>query len=265
MATNHIAQGLRLLANPNVCRMFIAYVVSYTGTAMAPIAMAFGVLELTGSAADAAFVIAAPTAASIVVLLLGGVIADRTSRKRIMVFAEVTAMTAQCTIAWLFISDNATVPLLTGCMLVNGIAVAFHAPAATGLIIQLVPRAELQATNALLGIARNSAVALGAALAGVLVATVGPGLTLLIDGLSFGFSAILVSLLRPVAQERTPPQSVLRYLHLGWQEFSRHTWLWVIVLQFSLIVAAMEAVFGLLGPAVARDLMGGPTDWGFIA
>ena len=110
MATNHIAQGLRLLANPNVSRMFIAYVVSYTGTAMAPIAMAFGVLELTGSAADAAFVIAAPTAASIVVLLLGGVIADRTSRKRIMVFAEVTAMTAQCTIAWLFISDNATVP-----------------------------------------------------------------------------------------------------------------------------------------------------------
>ena len=80
MATNHIAQGLRLLANPNVSRMFIAYVVSYTGTAMAPIAMAFGVLELTGSAADAAFVIAAPTAASIVVLLLGGVIADRTSR-----------------------------------------------------------------------------------------------------------------------------------------------------------------------------------------
>ena len=45
MATNHIAQGLRLLANPNVSRMFIAYVVSYTGTAMAPIAMAFGVLR----------------------------------------------------------------------------------------------------------------------------------------------------------------------------------------------------------------------------
>ena len=54
--------------------MFVAYLVSYTGTAMAPIAMAFGVLELTGSAADAAFVIAAPTAASIVVLLLGGLL-----------------------------------------------------------------------------------------------------------------------------------------------------------------------------------------------
>ena len=54
--------------------MFVAFLVSYTGTAMAPIAMAFGVLELTGSAADAAFVIAAPTAASIVVILLGGLL-----------------------------------------------------------------------------------------------------------------------------------------------------------------------------------------------
>ena len=54
--------------------MFVAYLVSYTGTAMAPIAMTFGVLELTGSAADAAFVIAAPTAASILVLLLDGLL-----------------------------------------------------------------------------------------------------------------------------------------------------------------------------------------------
>lgn len=157
MAQNHVAQGLRLLKNKNVNRMFVAYLVSYTGTAMAPIAMAFGVLELTGSAADAAFVIAAPTAASIVVLLLGGVVADRTSRQRVMILAEITAMAAQCSMAALFISDTATVPLLTACMLVNGLAVAFHAPAATGLIVQLVPKNELQATNALLGIARNSA------------------------------------------------------------------------------------------------------------
>ena len=56
------------------------------------------------------------------------------------------------------------VPLLTACFLVNGLSVAFHAPAATGLIVQLVPKSELQATNALLGVAHNSAVAGGAAL-----------------------------------------------------------------------------------------------------
>ena len=99
MASNHVAEGLRLLKSPNFNRLFVAYLVTYTGTAMAPIAMAFGVLELTGSAADAAFVIAAPTAAATVVLLLGGVIADRTSRQRVIVFVELTAMAAECTIA----------------------------------------------------------------------------------------------------------------------------------------------------------------------
>ena len=72
---------------------------TYTSTAMAPIVVAFGVLELTGSAADAVFVIAAPTAAAIVVLLLGGVIADRKSRQRVIVLAKLTAIAAQCTIA----------------------------------------------------------------------------------------------------------------------------------------------------------------------
>ena len=87
--------------------MFVACLVSYTGIAMAPIAMAFGVLELTGSAADAAFVIDAPTAASIVVLLLGGVVADRTSQQRVMILAEITAMAARCSMATLFISSTA--------------------------------------------------------------------------------------------------------------------------------------------------------------
>ena len=116
---------------------------------MAPIAIAFGVLELTGSTSAASIVIAAPTIASIVVLLVGGVLADRTSRQRIIVFAEGLAMFAQFFIAFLFLSDKATVPALTVLMLVNGIAVALNAPAALGLITQIVERDELQAVNAL--------------------------------------------------------------------------------------------------------------------
>ncbi len=131
--------------------------------------------------------------------------------------------------------------------------------------VQRVPKNELQATDALLGIVRNSAVAGGAALRGVLVATVGPGTTMLIDGLNPGFFAVLVLSLRPLTQLRPAPKSALQDLRLSWQEFTRHTWLWVIVLQFSLFVAAGKTVFGLLGPAVTRDLMNSPTDWGFIA
>ena len=100
---------------------------------------------------------------------------------------------------------------------------------------------------------------------GVLVATVGPGTTLLIDGLNLGSFAVLVLLLRPLTQQRPVPKSVLQDLRVSWQEFTSNTWLWVIVLQFSLFVATGKTVFGLLGPAVTRDLMNGPTDRGFFA
>ncbi len=232
---------------------------------MAPIAIAFGVLELTGSTSAASIVIAAPTIASIVVLLVGGVLADRTSRQRIIVLAEGLAMFAQFFIAFLFLSDKATVPALTMLMLVNGIAVALNAPAALGLITQIVERDELQAVNALLGTARNGAVAGGAALGGILVATLGAGVTLMIDAASFGVSALLVMSLKPRLQIQPEKASVIQDLRLGWKEFTSHTWLWVIVLQFSLVVAALESVFGLIGPAVALEHMNGAIDWGFIA
>ena len=232
---------------------------------MAPIAIAFGVLELTGSTSAASIVIAAPTIASIVVLLVGGVLADRTSRQRIIVLAEGLAMFAQFFIAFLFLSDKATVPALTMLMLVNGIAVALNAPAALGLITQIVERDELQAINALLGTARNGAVAGGAALGGILVATLGAGVTLVIDAASFGVSALLVMSLKPRLQIPPEKASVIQDLRLGWKEFTSHTWLWVIVLQFSLVVAALGSVFGLIGPAVALEHMNGAIDWGFIA
>ena len=232
---------------------------------MAPIAVSFGVLELTGSALDAAVVLAAPTLASVFVLLFGGVVADRTSRKVVIVCSELVAMSAQMALAYLFIAGAASVTSLTAFMLLNGVAMAFHGPAAGALIVQLVEREELQATNALLGVARNGAMMGGAALGGLLVAVWGSGVTLLLDAISFGISAMLVLSLRARLQQRPAPASLLTDLRLGWREFTSHTWLWVIVLQFSLVVASYESTMGLLGPAVARSSLGGPLYWGFIA
>lgn len=265
MSDEGFRAGIRVLRRPDVARLFTAYLVTYAGTAIAPIAMAFGVLELTGSTRDAAVVIAAPTFAAIIALLFGGVLADRTSRQLVMVGSEALAMLAQFAIAFLFLSGTATIPALTALMLVLGIAMALNAPASMGLIVQIVDREDLQSLNAILGTARNGAMAGGAALGGVLVATVGAGTALLFDAASFGLSALLVLSLKPRRQEETASASVFEDLRLGWKEFVSHTWLWVIVLQFSMLLAAHESTFGLLGPAVSREHMGGAMDWGFIA
>jgi len=255
---------LRLLRRPNFAKLFTAYLITHTGSAMAPIAIAFGVLELTGSTSTAAYVIAAPVVAQVIILLVRGAIADRTSRQHVMVCADVLSAAAQLTIATLFITGAATVPLLVALMLANGAAIAFHQPAAMGFIPQVVAAHELQPANALLGAARSSAFMVGAALAGVLVATVGAGPTLAIDGASFALAALLIASLRVRAQEKTEQAGILEDLRLGWREFTAHQWLWTIVLQFSILVAGLEAVFGLIGPATARDVLGGPRDWGVI-
>ena len=156
-------------------------------------------------------------------------------------------------------------PALTLGMLVLGVAMALNAPASMGLIVQLVDREELQAVNALLGTSRNGAMAGGAALGGVLVAALGAGPTLMLDAFSFGVSALLVMSLRPRLQAQPEKASIFQGLQLGFREFASHTWLWAIVLQFSLLVAVHESVFGLLGPAVTREALGGAADWGFIA
>ncbi len=265
LAQFHISDGFKLLRLPNVRTIFISYLITYMGTAMAPIAMAFGVLELTGSTKDAAFVLAAPTLAGILIVLLGGAIADRTSRQAIIVIAEVVAMVVQLVIGVLFLSGEATLLLLSLLMLINGAAMAFNGPASAGFIPQLVEKEDLQATNALLGISRNGAMIFGAALGGVLVAWVGAGMTLLIDALSFGFSALLVWRLVPKRQIKPEKTSIFQDLKLGWAAFSEHRWIWVIVVQFAFVVAAAESVLALIGPAVAKTLLGGPMDWGFIA
>jgi len=259
-----IRDGLALLRSPDFARLFAAYLVTNAGSAMAPIAIAFGVLELTGSTSRTAWVVAAPVAAQIAVLLFAGAVADRTSRQRILVRADLVSALSQGTVATLFLADRASVPLLIALLFVNGAAFAFHQPAAVGFIPQVVKPDALQAANALLGAARSASLMLGAALAGMLVAAVGSGATLALDAASFAVASALIARISARTQVESEPASMLHDLRVGFREFRSHQWLWAIVLQFSVLVMGVEALFGLIGPATARDQLGGARDWGFV-
>ena len=258
-------RGLGLLRERDLGRLFAARLVSAFGSAMAPIAMAFGVLELTGSATAMGAVIASQTGAAALFQLLGGALADRGSRQRVMVIADLLALTSQAAIAVLLISGEPTVAELAALMAVTGVAFALHYPAAMGLVPLVVDAEKLQSANGLLSLARSGAIGMGAASAGVLVATVGAGWAMAIDAATFGVSAALVATLRLRPQMRSARTSVLRDLRAGWREFTSHRWLWTVVLQFSVLLAAYQASFAVVGPLVAKRLLGGPTDWGWIA
>ena len=196
-----VREGLKLLKEPNFAKLFTANLITFTGSAMAPIAIAFGVLDLTGSTRTSSFVLATPVVAQIIVLMIGGAVADRTSRQKVMVIADCMSALSQGTVAALFLTGTATVPLLIALMLLNGVCIAFHSPSAMGFIPQVVPQDKLQAANALLGAARNGAMMMGAALAGILVAAFGAGIALALDAVSFAFAAYLLASLRVRARK----------------------------------------------------------------
>lgn len=262
--TSTVREGLGLLRDPNIARLVGARLVSMFGSAMAPIAIAFGVLEVTGSAGPVGLVVACMSLTQVLFQLFAGALADRGSRKRMIVTGDVLALFSQGSIALLFFLDAVEVPLLCLLMAVNGVAISLVLPSLMGIVPQIVPRERLQSANALLGMAQSGAMALGAAFAGVLVAALGAAPAIAVDAATFGVSAVLVAGLRPRPQENPEPASLWRDLRGGWTEFTRHRWLWVIVVQFSLVVASWEGVAAVAGPTVAKRSLGGASDWGWI-
>lgn len=261
---NDVRGGLGLLRSPNFARLFGARLVSTFGSAMAPIAIAFGVLDLTGSAGQVGVVVASQAAAQVLSQLFAGAFADRGSRKKLIVAGDVLAMASQGTMAFVFLTGQATVPVLAGLMAVNGLAFALMGPALMGIVPQVVEGDRLQSANALLGMAQSTAWGFGAATAGVLVATLGAGWAIGIDAGTFAVSALLVRGLEVRASARSAPGGLWAELRGGWSEFVSHRWLWTIVLQFSLVVAAWEGVVAVAGPTVAERSLGGASDWGWL-
>src|SRR3954462_13667288 len=112
---------------------FTGQLVSLLGDAVTPFALAWAVLDLTGSARALGLVTAPKTAPLVVFLLVGGVFADRLPRGGVMVCADVVRMAAQATTAALLLSHTAEIGELVVLQAVAGTATAFFNPASTGL------------------------------------------------------------------------------------------------------------------------------------
>ena len=244
--------------------LFAGRTIALVGGSIAPVALAFAVLDLTGSKTDLGLILAAREIPLIIFLLVGGIWADRLPRNLVMVGANVVSGLAQAAAAALLITGNAEVWHLAALAAVNGGASAFFFPASSGVVPQTVPASLLQQANALLQLAMNTAMIAGAAIAGFLVAGFGPGWAIAVDAGTFFLAAAAIALMRlpEVVREHAP--NFLHELAVGWQEFRSRTWLWSIVLQFSLLLMSVMGAFLVLGPVVADEELGGAKAWGAI-
>ena len=231
--------------------------------AIAPIALAFAVLDLGGTPSQLGLVLACRAVPTVLLVLLGGVIADRLPRHLVLVVANLVGAGTQALGAVLLLSGSAEIWMLAAIEVVNGSASAFLFPAASGLTPQTVPATHLQPANALLRLMHNGAFITGAAGGGLLVAAAGSGWAFAVDALLYLAGAALLSRLPISHSARLEKSSTLTDLRTGWTEFSSRTWLWVVVLVFAFVNAAQAAAMQTLGPVVADDTIGRAA-WGLV-
>lgn len=264
-----IRRSFEVFREPGYRRLFVGRTASLIGDGIAPVALAFAVLDLTGSATDLGLVLAAHSLVLTALVLVGGVYADRLSPRLAMIGADLVRLASTGLIAVLLLTGVAEVWHLVVLYAVAGAATAFFNPASDAIVPQLVPPARLQDGVALINFSRSSGRFAGPALAGVVLAIGAPGDALAIDAATFGISALCLLGLpvqtRPAPEAGGERASFLADLREGWSEFSSHTWLWSIVLAAAVSNAVFFPAFEVLGPTVAKSDLGGSSAWALIA
>lgn len=239
--------------------------VNLAGTTMAPVALAFAVLEVSHSAGALGLVLAARSIPEIVFLLVGGVVADRLGRTTVIQVSNIGAAASQGLLALLLLTGHAELWHLVALSAVNGTLSAMTMPALAGIVPSLVPREQLQPANVLVSMSRSALAILGPSISAALVVTVGPGWALAVDALTWLVAALLLTPIKLPPRSRAGDEpSMLRELAEGWTYFRRTTWLWVVVLAFGALNLIHAGGLDTLGPVLAKDSDIGARGWGLI-
>jgi predicted MFS family arabinose efflux permease len=256
--SDRLGDSLEVLRRRDFRLLFLGQGISVLGDRMVAVA-----LELGGSASEVGLVLGVAWGPLVVTVLVGGVVADRTSRRGVMLTADLVRVVSQGAMAALVIAGSAEVWMLAVLAGITGAATGFFNPASTGLLPEVVPYEELQAANALRSAAVSGSEILGPLVAGVIVATAGAGWAIAVDAATFAVSAVGLAMLRPPVRERPEPASFVSDLREGWAEFRSRRWLWTFVV-YAAFGNVLWGAWTALGPIVAHRDLGGAAVWGSI-
>jgi MFS family permease len=245
-------------------RFFIGQLTSAFGDGMVAVALAFAVLDVTGSSAALGWVLGTRTAFTIAALLLGGAVADRFSQRPVMLGADVVRFASQAVLAALLFTGNARLWQILVLYAIHGACSGFFYPAVSALAPQLVPQSQLQEANAIRWAADAAGGVVGPAVAGLVLAAASRAWAIAADRVTFACSAAALALLVLPRAERGREAPLLRQLLEGWNAFRSRSWLWISNIQAAASNALLGAPFFVAGPVIAREHFGGAAAWGLI-
>ena len=253
--------------------------ISVLGDAVFTIALTWEVLLLTGSATAMSLIVLAQWTPGIVLLLFGGVLADRVSRRLLMLWADSGRGLIVLLVAWLSWTHLLQFWHLVALAPLFGIVSSFFDPAYQAIMPQLVEADALASANSLNIVSRNMGFLLGPMLSAGCITLFGPASAFAFDGLTFFISAVFLVAIRlpaslEVSQSQTmaPVQSAnedslpggsssnmrgaLQDMREGLRYVFAHTWLWVAVLASPLVSVGFAGPMWVSLPRLVRDVYG---------
>jgi MFS family permease len=227
--------------------------VSQIGDAAFVVALGWRAFTLTGKASSLGIVLAVESLGLVATLLIGGVLADRYSRKLLLIGSDGVRALVIAALALVDAGGQLTFGMLIGFVALHGLASGLFQPAFGGILPLLVDDPSLGSANALVGISRQAAFVVGPAIAGVVYGVAGSSAIFAVDAVSFVVSAVLVAFARPRAYERAPSEGLRRELTTGFRYVVKVPWLWITIGTFSLVLLVGYAALQVLLPKVVEE------------
>jgi DHA3 family tetracycline resistance protein-like MFS transporter len=235
------------LADRDFRLLAIGSVISLVGDGFFYVALAWQVYELSNVPTALSLVGLAWTLPLVLFVVVGGVASDRYDRRRVMISADLLRAATVGAIGVLSVTGVLELWHVIGLIAFVGIGDAFFNPASTAIVPDLLPDERLPQANALNGALRPLTLRLaGPALAGFIVAAVGPGWAFVADGASFLASALAIGMIATRRHRLDRPASGLRQTFTevgeGFAFVRANPWCWATLL------AAMMSLLVFFGP-----------------
>jgi hypothetical protein len=257
------------LRHRNYRLFFVGQITSVTGTWMQNVAMAWLVLELTGSPFAVGILVLCQFLPFSVLGLFAGVFADRLDPRRLVMTTQAAAMVTATLLALLTLIGEIEPWQVYALAVVRGMVLVFDAPARQAFTYQMVGPGELPNAVALNSSLFNAARVVGPAIGGVIVAAFGPGFCFAINAVSF--LAVLVALAAMNVHELTPlnRNGVRPAIFAGtWEaiRYARRSRRVGVVLALVAVVSTFAFNFNVLLPVLAGETLdAGPEVFGILS
>jgi DHA3 family tetracycline resistance protein-like MFS transporter len=233
--------------------LLLGQTVSIFGNSFFLIALPFQLIALGATPLQLGIAVTMAGVSTLLFLLLGGAIADRASRRRIILTADALGGLATGAIATLALFGQLRIEHLYGAALILGGSSAFRFPAYTAIITELVPAELLTEANAARTLGGAIGRTAGPVVAGLVVAYAGTPLAFGIDALTFVFGFVAFLAARPTVSRGSAATPLLSQVREGIAFVASTRWLWMALIALTFINLSYGGQSGVVTPLFVRD------------